>query len=183
MYKNITLLHVISIIIIIILTACSTVDPGVYGERRSAIIERERAAQERAISAQEDAKMARERAQARNAVALDEIKNVNKTPVIGPNGVKGGFPVIFINDARYGRTIMIQKIDGINAGYRWSLSIPASRFREYNLETGTYKISWTIEGDYNQRQNGSVFEVTENAKFYYDATKKQYCGGYRFFGR
>jgi len=191
MLKNIAIINII-IIFIVLTTACSTLDPGIYGEKRQAIIEQQFVVQEKAKTAQQNEQMLRERGQARNVIAMTEITRDNNsnnlsathTPIIGQNGVRGGFPVIFINDARYGRTIMLQKKDGLNAGYKWSLSIPAGRFREYSLETGVYQIFWTIDGDYNQRQTGpEEFAVTATAHFYYDNTQKQYCGGYRFFGR
>lgn len=173
------------------------ISPKVYSSSRDAIVASHQADQkayeadkELSKSNQLKEQLARERARERQKVKLAEIKGATQTQSTQPRrtidseGVLGGFPVIFVNDTRRMRIIFFSKAQGIQRGYRWLFTIPAGRYKEYKLETGWYRIQWTIEDyDYMYPTDGpALFEVRMEDDFFYEQTDKSYHGGYRLFG-
>ncbi|MFA6551172.1 MAG: hypothetical protein WCV41_01435 [Patescibacteria group bacterium] len=161
------------------------VSTDVYKSNKDKIIETNKTLVESAKTYQLNEQQARERAQARQQIALAEINNAaSAIKIISADGIMGGFPVIFINDSRRAKTIIIKKTSGDLKGYRWTFSIPAGRFKEYKLEKDTYHLEWTTEdsGSKYPTNGPAIFEVRSDANFFYDQTEKSYHGGYRLTG-
>ena len=110
--------------------APNMISPDVYSSNRDAIVEEDKASKEQFSSKIMGEKNSRARAEARQSVALEEIKNgkagetkEGEKKVLTANGILGGFPAIIINDSACAASGKITQIGGDYGGTVWSFDV------------------------------------------------------------
>jgi hypothetical protein len=160
--------------------------PKMYKSSEDEGVARHKARTERYKTEQHDQQLSRKREDARNQKAIDEINGngtLNSAP--SPDGIAGGFPIVLINTTDNYLLITITKRGVGPWGEKWYFEIGKRDHREYKLEIGNYKITWQAKTinyftpAYSQVCHGT-FPVISSPKFHYDATGKDYYGGYIF---
>ena len=187
-----------ALVLVILVSGCARFAPNmisadVYSSSRNAVVEENKADKEQFSTKIMGEINSRARAEARQQIALEEIKNGTAGEIKGgkktltADGILGGFPAIIINDSACAVSGKITQIGGDYAGTVWSFDIKANGgIKEMALESRDFAVKWSYppseithprpgEGDY-------VMSVHNTVRYLDDRTKKQYHGAYRIKG-
>jgi len=165
----------------------SLASPKVYLSAETRDVAKNTAIAEAYSSQTLDQQLAQKRAEARHQNAMKEIAG-GKKELASDNGfvIKGGFPVVIINDSTRNKTFIIRKIEGVMRGHDFPVDVAKYKFEEIFLETGKYVLVWTNEGystEYPQKDKGpAILTVASDPFFHFNRTKKVYNGWFRVYG-
>lgn len=199
--KRLIMLALVAVLAIVSFSGCAQVgpvmvSPFVYRSSEKATVKANEAKEEKEISNAEGERQARERAKARHAVALNEIRGepfttseestdkIKPKRVITAEGIVGGFQSIFINDSETNKEIVVKKLDGDFAGYKWRFYLPKKGGqKKFKLETGLHEYQWTTESDSRlYPEKPKTFNVTPYPHYWDDRAGENFHGGVRLFG-
>lgn len=182
------------ILLLILSTGCAQfgpycTSPKIYKSSESKGVASNQAAEEARKTDRLTEQLFQERAKARQMLALSEIKDgehkERPSGILTAEGLLGGFPVIFRNDAWRTRTLIVTKARGRLEGYKWRFTIPGKGgAKKFKLESGLYYAQWIIDGHSTiYPKNGpDIFEVTDTPHYWDDQTEQTYHGGYLLYG-